>query len=290
MAELDFPSSPTIGDTYVAGGRTWQWNGTYWGVVGSSGVGMVQSGNVVPASATGAVNFIDTSVTFPTPFSAVPTVTTSIQGSLGLTPFLAIVVAGSVTTTGCTLRLFKSEKAPINAGEGAVPINWMASDALVTGGGGGGGGDFDGNHVLTGDPTNPPAELLVNQLLWDGDSTLVSSGTDWVGFPFQNSWTNYGYGWQAPQYRRLGDTVELRGLALKATDSAAGEAIATLPVGFRPPAPVIYNVRAGSNNTQGSERIDISAAGVITRTAAGISSAGADNWVTFAGVTFSVTA
>lgn len=32
----------------------------------------------------------------------------------------------------------------------------------------GGGGSFDGDHVLTGDPLNPPAELQVGQLLYDG--------------------------------------------------------------------------------------------------------------------------
>lgn len=27
---IDFPASPTIGDTYTVGLRTWQWNGTGW--------------------------------------------------------------------------------------------------------------------------------------------------------------------------------------------------------------------------------------------------------------------
>jgi hypothetical protein len=41
---------------------------------------------------------------------------------------------------------------------------------MDNGGGSGGGGGFDGEHVLTGDPNDPPAELQVGQLLWDGDS------------------------------------------------------------------------------------------------------------------------
>ena len=32
----------------------------------------------------------------------------------------------------------------------------------------GGGGTFDGDHVLTGDPLDPPADLAAGQLLWDG--------------------------------------------------------------------------------------------------------------------------
>lgn len=45
---------------------------------------------------------------------------------------------------------------------------WLKRDdgTLVPVGGSGGG--FDGEHVLTGDPAAPPAELEVGQLLWDG--------------------------------------------------------------------------------------------------------------------------
>lgn len=30
MAALDFPNSPSVNDTYSAGGRTWTWDGTTW--------------------------------------------------------------------------------------------------------------------------------------------------------------------------------------------------------------------------------------------------------------------
>ena len=30
MTTLDFPSSPTIGQTYTANNLTWQWDGTSW--------------------------------------------------------------------------------------------------------------------------------------------------------------------------------------------------------------------------------------------------------------------
>lgn len=32
MAILDFPTSPTLNQTYVANGKTWTWNGTSWTV------------------------------------------------------------------------------------------------------------------------------------------------------------------------------------------------------------------------------------------------------------------
>ena len=33
---IDFPNSPTVNDTYTAGGKTWQWTGTYWSAYGTS--------------------------------------------------------------------------------------------------------------------------------------------------------------------------------------------------------------------------------------------------------------
>ena len=35
---IDFPNSPTAGDLYTAGGKTWQWNGTFWSAYGTSPV------------------------------------------------------------------------------------------------------------------------------------------------------------------------------------------------------------------------------------------------------------
>jgi len=32
---IDFPNSPTIGDTYTTNGKTYRWDGTVWGVYGT---------------------------------------------------------------------------------------------------------------------------------------------------------------------------------------------------------------------------------------------------------------
>ena len=36
MASIDFPNSPSVDDTFEAGGRTWVWNGTVWNTVTTS--------------------------------------------------------------------------------------------------------------------------------------------------------------------------------------------------------------------------------------------------------------
>jgi hypothetical protein len=43
MAALNFPSSPSVNDTYTANGRTWRWNGTSWVTVASGGAGYTGS-------------------------------------------------------------------------------------------------------------------------------------------------------------------------------------------------------------------------------------------------------
>jgi hypothetical protein len=55
--------------------------------------------------------------------------------------------------------------------------------------------------------------------------------TAWTNLVLTNGWTNVG-GWGIPQYRKVGDMVQLRGLV---SGGAANSSLTTLPVGFRPP-------------------------------------------------------
>jgi hypothetical protein len=66
--------------------------------------------------------------------------------------------------------------------------------------------------------------------------------TAWTAVTFTNSWVNYGGAFQTCQYRKVGDTVQLRGLCKSGT---AGTSMFTLPAGFRPPASI--NFTAESN-------------------------------------------
>lgn len=49
MTAINFPDSPTVGDSFTAGGRTWQWTGVFWQAVISqaqSGDTTVDSGDI----------------------------------------------------------------------------------------------------------------------------------------------------------------------------------------------------------------------------------------------------
>jgi hypothetical protein len=161
--------------------------------------------------------------------------------------------------------------------------------------GGGSGGNFDGNHVLTGDPANPPAELLVNQLLWDGDSTLVSSGTDWTALGLNGSWADFGGGYHPGQYRRVGDIVQFRGLVKRvstSTSTGANPMSADIPVGFRPPYHAVlgaaYVPTAGGTQLQGQFRVY--STGVVDWTQeAGSTSLTTSGWASLDGLQYSVT-
>ena len=45
---IDFPNSPSSGALYTAGGKTWQWNGTYWAAYGTGPV--LRTSDTAPAS------------------------------------------------------------------------------------------------------------------------------------------------------------------------------------------------------------------------------------------------
>lgn len=70
----------------------------------------------------------------------------------------------------------------------------------------------------------------------------VVGRTAWTAVTFQNSWVNFGSGYQAMEYRKVGDMVQLRGLIKSGTVSTD---MFTLPTGFRPPAAIQLATAAG---------------------------------------------
>lgn len=77
---------------------------------------------------------------------------------------------------------------------------------------------------------------------WSRDPGLAATATQPAGFTFYNTWTEYGFSFSTPRYRRNNDgKVTLEGLlaagASSNSDSVFGggaEAMVRLPVGFRP--------------------------------------------------------
>ena len=54
---IDFPNSPTTGDTFTVGNRTWKWDGTTWELV-TTITGINLDGGV-PSSNYGGINPLD---------------------------------------------------------------------------------------------------------------------------------------------------------------------------------------------------------------------------------------
>lgn len=71
--------------------------------------------------------------------------------------------------------------------------------------------------------------------------------TAWTAVTFLNSWVNHGGANQACAYRKVGDVVEIRGLAKSGTIT---QAVFTLPAGFRPPGNLFF--ASNSNDAFGS--------------------------------------
>lgn len=89
--------------------------------------------------------------------------------------------------------------------------------------------------------------------------TLSAAGLgSWSSLSFGTGWGNYGGGYAACEYRKFGDLVMVRGLAL--LSSGTGATIGTLPSGYRPTSGTIINVLATSG---GYQRVDVTTAGAI---------------------------
>lgn len=61
--------------------------------------------------------------------------------------------------------------------------------------------------------------------------TALTAASAWTQVTFQNGWAN-AYGSSPVQYRKVGDMVQLRGMA---SGSTLRVAAFTMPTGFRPP-------------------------------------------------------
>ena len=68
--------------------------------------------------------------------------------------------------------------------------------------------------------------------------TAAATVVPWITLPMTAPWAAYGSGYQPPQYRKVGDVVQLRGVANKGSNYTSMEVFATLPAGYTPPAKI----------------------------------------------------
>jgi len=107
---IDFPNSPTTGDTYTAGGRTWQWDGTVWAAYGNypdPTVLKIDTG-------TNRVGINNTS----------PTTALDVTGDLTVS---GTISGGSISGAGMTV----SSTAPSSPSEGEMWYNEVSGRTFV---------------------------------------------------------------------------------------------------------------------------------------------------------------
>jgi type II secretory pathway pseudopilin PulG len=106
----------------------------------------------------------------------------------------------------------------------------------------------------------------------------VTAATGWNSLTYQNSWSDYGSGYNTGAYTKTSaGIVLLKGLIKRTGTGTVNETIAVLPVGYRPSAPLIFGV---STNPDASGRIDVYPDGRITI------AAGDTTWMTLENIHF----
>ena len=90
-----------------------------------------------------------------------------------------------------------------------------------------------------------------------GDLTVSGNFSGWTNLSYGTGWVDFGGVYQTGQYRKIGDTIQVRGMVQRT--SGVGTIIATLPALHRPPAQNLHNVQ--SNGALG--QVDIKTDGTI---------------------------
>jgi hypothetical protein len=113
-----------------------------------------------------------------------------------------------------------------------------------------------GSTITRGSVTGLSTFLLLQGerviLVFDGTSVwhVISLdgeyATAWTALPYATNFADFGGGYQAGQYRRVGDMAQVRGMLKKTTAWTPSEVMFTLPAGFQPPAQLYLPIFAGS--------------------------------------------
>lgn len=123
-----------------------------------------------------------------------------------------------------------------------------------------------------------------------GDGAYMTV-TPWAALPLNGQWVPFGGGYQNPEYRLVGDNVELRGyLKISSGSAASGTAIATLPVGFRPPSNTFLpRVYTPTSSASVAGEMYILTTGVIQYYSISSTSYTPSGWFSLNDISFSIT-
>jgi len=93
-----------------------------------------------------------------------------------------------------------------------------------------------------------------------------TGATTWAVLQFVAGWANYGSGWQIAQARKVGDEVQMRGLVTHPGSVSGSVSMITMPIGFRPPANVMFPCLANQSGFPQQEpmRVDVGPDGSLT--------------------------
>ena len=100
-------------------------------------------------------------------------------------------------------------------------------------------------------------------------------GESWTGVSYATGWADYGGSYEAVEYKAVGDLVIMRGLAKRTSGTVTQ--FATLPVGYRPPARLIFTTYTST----GVGELHIASDGVVELISGGT------GWVTLSPIVFS---
>lgn len=122
--------------------------------------------------------------------------------------------------------------------------------------------DFVGSALYIRGGTNGATPIMT---INDGGSVQFNGvlGSSWDGLTFGTGWANFGSGWTTGQIKKVGDMIYIRGLVFRF--SGTGTTIATLPVGYRPNAPIL----CPSMSNDALCRVDIEADGTVSYVSGG---------------------
>ena len=137
---LAFPASPSVGDTYTVGARTWTWSGTIWEITGTVAAAGSIGTTELASSAVTAAKIADSTITSTKLASTVPVVTVCTSSTRPGSPF-----------TGQTIFETDTNKMKVWLGSawsgGTQHVDIPSSiDILVVAGGGGGGNRSNGGR------------------------------------------------------------------------------------------------------------------------------------------------